>query len=68
MTHRDIKPSNLMLSENCDGLKYIDFGLSKQTKHESSFMRTKVGTTRYMAPEIFLEDKFSQKIDIWYLP
>jgi serine/threonine protein kinase len=54
-----------MISDNFEFIKYIDFGLSRETSNESSWQSTKVGTGRYMAPEIFFQRKFNQKIDLW---
>lgn len=62
--HRDIKPENIMLCDdsNFSSLKVIDFGLStKLEKNEKSFC----GTVKYMAPEIFLNENYSKKVDIW---
>ena len=55
-----------MISDDFSILKYIDFGLSKEINNETSLMSTKVGKGRYMAPEIFFQRKFGQKVDIWF--
>ena len=57
-----------MLSDNLETLKYIDFGLSRETDSESSLQSTTVGTARYKAPEIYFGrgKRFTQKVDIWY--
>ena len=54
-----------MISDDFSILKYIDFGLSKELENDTSLMSTKVGTGRYMAPEIFFQRQFNQKVDVW---
>jgi serine/threonine protein kinase len=57
--------SNIMISNSYKNLKYVDFGLAKETESHSQKMKTKVGTARYAAPEIFCQPKFDQKVDVW---
>lgn len=54
-----------MITNSYENLKYIDFGLGKETPSSSTKMKTKVGTPRYAAPEIFSETEFDQKVDVW---
>ena len=54
-----------MISNSYKNLKYVDFGLAKETESHSQKMKTKVGTARYAAPEIFCQPKFDQKVDVW---
>ncbi len=50
--HRDIKPENIMICK--DGIVYlVDFGLARENTN-SSRARSLVGTTGYIAPEIYL--------------
>jgi calcium-dependent protein kinase len=76
ITHRDIKPENFIFESKDPtnfNLKLIDFGLSSSCGMENSesnqqvpirSMRTVVGTTWYMAPEVF-DAKYNQLCDIW---
>ena len=71
--HRDIKPLNIFLMKN-GTVKVGDLGLSKQlSKYSLYFTKTKLGTRRYLAPEIINLDKtereegYSFKADIWSL-
>ena len=73
--HRDIKPSNIFLMADCKTVKVGDFGISKvldsapganqMTAAEADGGR--VGTKRYMAPEILDRKDYSNKADIWSL-
>eukprot|EP01029_Cantina_marsupialis_P031469 TRINITY_DN907_c0_g1_i1.p1 TRINITY_DN907_c0_g1~~TRINITY_DN907_c0_g1_i1.p1 ORF type:complete len:354 (+),score=66.53 TRINITY_DN907_c0_g1_i1:332-1393(+) len=57
--YRDLKPENLVMDEK-GFLKMIDFGLSVKV---SSPIRGKVGTERFMSPEVY-----SNSIDYLYGP
>ncbi|EFC36731.1 predicted protein [Naegleria gruberi] len=77
--HRDLKPSNIFVTfENSNNtnnnntnysndmkpiMKLSDFGLAKNV--QSSLARTACGTMLYLAPEIYNEDSYSEKVDIW---
>ena len=70
--HRDIKPSNIFLM--ADGT-VGDFGISKVLDAAAGQNQTttaeadggRVGTKRYMAPEILDRKDYSNKADIWSL-
>lgn len=64
--HRDIKPSNILLHEG--NAKIADFGFARFTDDvdQKSFM-TEVGSPLYMAPEIFCQNKYNAKCDVWSL-
>lgn len=67
--HRDIKLDNIVVSEDFQTVKFIDFGLCVDTADCDANEKKKFcGTSSYMAPEIIsgtcLEPK---KADIWSL-
>jgi surface protein len=52
--HKDIKPSNLMLSDNEDAVRIIDFGISSVMTGDVSLIKTTTGMSlAYSAPETF---------------
>ena len=59
MAHRDIKPENIFIHEGI--YKIGDFGFASQKK----LFQTTLGTYPYMAPEIFQNKEYSNKVDIW---
>ncbi|GAX83099.1 hypothetical protein CEUSTIGMA_g10525.t1 [Chlamydomonas eustigma] len=44
-----------------------DFGLAKQLQRTMEMARTPIGTPYYMAPEIYEEEPYSFKSDVWAL-
>ena len=70
IAHRDIKPCNIIIQDDFEGLKFIDFGLAKQINNDTDILRTDVGTCRYKAPELLLKkfdqiNGYTQKVDVW---
>jgi serine/threonine protein kinase len=66
--HRDLKLANFLLSsqdEDQADLKLADFGFSK--KLEFGITDTQLGSPLFMAPEIFKNDNYTLKADIWSL-
>lgn len=64
--HRDIKPENILLDasgEDYQGIKLIDFGLSKKFKTNEK-LSTVLGTPFYIAPEV-LKGSYDSKCDVW---
>lgn len=64
IVHRDIKPENFLLFEEDFNvkLKLIDFGFATKIDKE---LHDKLGSIPYMAPEIFLNDTYDEKVDLW---
>lgn len=54
ISHRDMKPENLLLDNNFN-LKISDFGWASNKSKNT----THAGTVQYMAPEIYLEEKYT---------
>ena len=63
--HRDVKPANIFVSDNGD-YKLGDFGISRIVE-KSNGASTKVGTTDYMAPEVYKGGKYDSSVDIYSL-
>ncbi|KAM3132738.1 hypothetical protein pb186bvf_015166 [Paramecium bursaria] len=62
IVHRDLKPENIIFSNEWQ-LKIIDFGTSRQFDG-STFMRKRLGTPYYIAPEV-LSQEYNEKADVW---
>jgi serine/threonine protein kinase len=74
--HRDIKPSNIMLCENGNRAKILDFGIARigepdRVRAELNLLRTQVGqllgTPRYMSPEQALGLDVDHRSDLFSL-
>lgn len=62
--HRDIKPQNIFISEEGQ-FKLGDFGIAKAV--EKTTGGTKIGTYKYMAPEVFNNQPYGAGADIYSL-
>jgi len=67
--HRDIKLENVGLDDK-GRLKLFDFGLGrcvkKRTSENQAYKMTgETGTLRYMAPEIVLNEAYTEKVDVY---
>eukprot|EP00201_Polytomella_parva_P006101 CAMPEP_0175077002 /NCGR_PEP_ID=MMETSP0052_2-20121109/23102_1 /TAXON_ID=51329 ORGANISM="Polytomella parva, Strain SAG 63-3" /NCGR_SAMPLE_ID=MMETSP0052_2 /ASSEMBLY_ACC=CAM_ASM_000194 /LENGTH=907 /DNA_ID=CAMNT_0016346327 /DNA_START=816 /DNA_END=3539 /DNA_ORIENTATION=- len=63
--HRDVKTQNIFLARGRAMLG--DFGLAKRLDRTADMAQTPIGTPFYMAPEIFKEEPYSYKSDMWAL-
>ncbi len=64
IVHRDIKPQNIFVSENGD-FKLGDFGIAKTVEKTSG--GTKIGTYKYMAPEVYNNRPYGAAADQYSL-
>ncbi len=62
LVHRDIKPENIFVSE-AGIYKLGDFGIAKTVENTTG--GTKTGTYRYMAPEVYNNQPYGIKADIY---
>ena len=60
--HRDLKCANIFLTKK-GIIKIGDLNVSKVS--ESGFAKTQTGTPYYCAPEIWKDEKYDYKCDIW---
>jgi len=63
IVHRDIKPSNIIVMRNFNA-KIMDFGVAARQGGEESMA---LGTTKYMAPELFGGGQVDARSDIYSL-
>jgi serine/threonine-protein kinase len=71
IVHRDLKPSNLFVTDGADGLKVLDFGISK-SPHAEAAARTAthaaLGSSFYMSPEQVMSSRsVDARSDVWSL-
>lgn len=69
ITHRDIKPENILLvSDDIDNfeIKIADLGFAQEFDQEAG-LDLVLGTPLYMAPELVLNKKYNEKVDVWSL-
>ncbi|WP_045433441.1 serine/threonine-protein kinase [Metamycoplasma canadense] len=67
VVHRDLKPSNILIEQNTNDVKLIDFGISiaDETLKVTADNKT-VGSIQYLAPEILKKkEKASFRSDIY---
>ena len=63
--HRDIKSANIFLSSDFSTVKLGDLNIAKIAKNEMA--QTQIGTPYYLAPEIWKNEPYNFKCDIFSL-
>jgi len=67
VAHRDIKPENLLLTADRQTIKLADFGLSHQATPDNPLFYTMCGSLTHIAPEVFRQKGYDNRVDIWAL-
>ena len=61
--HRDLKSANVFLTSNKNQCKLGDMNVSKVIKEK--FLTTQTGTPYYASPEVWRDEPYSYKSDLW---
>ena len=69
IVHRDMKHMNIFFSNTSDNprVKIADFGLASRLSDSHRFVKKRLGTVGFMAPEVALEQPSDYKADVWSL-
>ena len=72
IVHRDIKSDNILVAKGPSGansscIKLVDFGLAEKLTVEKPFLKDKIGTHFWLAPEVVDSRSQNQSCDIWSL-
>jgi eukaryotic-like serine/threonine-protein kinase len=75
IVHRDIKPENVILSNEDNTVRVLDFGLAKYVKGNPKLKKSVfsvrtdpkfiIGTTAYMSPEQIYGETLDARTDLW---
>ena len=66
LLHRDLKPQNLFVTRSGQ-IKLGDFGVSRILESECALAKTQTGTPFYFSPELWLDEPYGRKSDIFAL-
>ncbi|KAI9275557.1 kinase-like domain-containing protein [Phascolomyces articulosus] len=66
VVYRDLKPENILLDAQ-GHVALTDFGLCKELKRDNETTTTFCGTSEYLAPEMVLQQPYTQAVDWWSL-
>lgn len=64
LIHRDLKSVNLLIDKNYS-VKVCDFGLSRVVARKKQNMTGNVGTVSWIAPEVFEQQPYDAKADVY---
>ena len=72
--HRDLKPQNILVEKDNPYIwvKIGDFGITKRVPQDGTSLRTAIGSSGYMAPEVLgyhdeESSKYTNAVDLWSL-
>ncbi|XP_061428991.1 serine/threonine-protein kinase Nek4-like [Lethenteron reissneri] len=64
--HRDLKTQNIFLTRG-DVIKVGDLGIARVLDEPAAMANTLIGTPYYMSPELFQNQPYNYKSDVWAL-
>ncbi|XP_052589677.1 serine/threonine-protein kinase Nek4 isoform X2 [Peromyscus californicus insignis] len=64
--HRDLKTQNVFLTRT-NIIKVGDLGIARVLEHNGDMASTLIGTPYYMSPELFSNQPYNYKSDVWAL-
>ena len=65
VVHRDLKGANILLNKERTIAKVADMNVSKVKKNK--YLYTQTGTPYYASPEVWRDEPYDKKSDIWSL-
>jgi fused-like protein len=64
--HRDMKPQNVLVASH-GIVKLCDFGFARQMSKDTVMLNSIKGTPLYLSPEVFRDQSYDHKADLWGL-